>query len=306
MKVLRGDHAEWEPVAETALSIGVYDGVHRGHRAVLERLVAEAREQGLLPAVLTFDPHPMAVIAPQRAPEPLTTIERRLELLAECGIEVVAVAAFDRRMREMAPDTFGDLIVRRALGARVVVVGRDFRFGRDRAGDAAVLRDLGFPVVDVPLVADGTTISSSEIRRLILAGEVEEAARLLGRCHEVGGVVRRGDGRGMELGFPTANLDDIEVVIPAKGVYAGWARLEEGTVPAAISVGIRPTFETDRTLVVEGYLLDFRSDLYGRTIELSFCHRLRDEEKFESVTALVEQMERDVRRTRELLRRQTS
>lgn len=305
MKVLRGDAATWEtPPEGSVVTIGVYDGVHRGHRRVLERVVARAEEIGARAVVLTFDPHPLALIAPQRAPRLLTTLEQRLELFGQLGLELAAVLTFDEGTRNLRPEAFVEQVLVRGLAARLVAVGEDFRFGRDRAGDVEILSELGerhgFAVEPVSLVeVGGEALSSTAIRRAIAAGDVAEAARALGRCPSLRGIVVRGDARGQELGFPTANLEvSPDVVIPARGIYAGWARAGEEEHPAAISVGVRPTFADGEAEVVEAYLLDFEADLYGRELDIGLCERLRDELRFDSVAKLVEQMHRDVEEVR--------
>jgi riboflavin kinase/FMN adenylyltransferase len=305
VKVLRGDPATWEtPPEGSVLTIGVYDGVHRGHRRVLEGVVARAGEMGARAVVLTFDPHPLALIAPQRAPRLLTTLEQRLELFGQLGLELTAVLTFNDATRNLGPEAFVEQVLVGALAARLVVVGEDFRFGRDRAGDVEVLGELGerhgFAVEPVSLVeVGGEALSSTAIRRAIAAGDVEEAARALGRCPTLRGIVVPGDARGKELGFPTANLEvSPDGVIPARGIYAGRARVGEEDHPAAISVGVRPTFADGETEVVEAYLLDFEADLYGREVDIALCERLRDEQRFDSVEKLVEQMHRDVEEVR--------
>ncbi|MGH8935355.1 MAG: bifunctional riboflavin kinase/FAD synthetase [Acidimicrobiia bacterium] len=305
MKVLRGDPATWEaPPEGSVVTIGVYDGVHRGHHRVLARVVARAEEIGARAVVLTFNPHPLALIAPQRAPRLLTTIEQRLDLFGRLGLELAAVLTFDERTRNLGPEAFVEQVLVQGLAARVVAVGEDFRFGRDRAGDVEILAELGerygFVVEPISLVeVGGEALSSTAIRRAIAAGDVEEAARGLGRCPTLRGIVMRGDARGQQLGFPTANLEvPLDVVIPARGIYAGWARIGEKEHPAAISVGVRPTFADGEAEVVEAYLLDFEADLYGRELDIGLCERLRDEQRFDSVEELVEQMHRDVEEVR--------
>jgi riboflavin kinase/FMN adenylyltransferase len=299
------------PGAGTAVTIGAYDGVHLGHRALLADLSARARAAGLSTVVVTFDRHPASVVRPESAPRQLTGLEQKLELLASCGIDRTLVVPFDaRRAAESAEDFVKEVLVDQ-LSARIVVVGEDFHFGRGRTGNVDLLRRLGqtygFDVVGVGLTGDGhDAVSSTRIRTLIAAGDVEGAARLLGRAHEVRGAVVQGDGRGgPELGFPTANLAvDDDIALPADAVYAGHFRREDGTVHrAAISVGRRPTFYEPGTapVLVEAYLLHFEGDLYGEAAAVSFAHRLRDEQRFESIEALVAQMRADVEATERVL-----
>ncbi len=299
------------PEAGTAVTIGAYDGVHLGHRALLSDLSARAAVAGLDTVVVTFDRHPASVVRPESAPKQLTGLEQKLELLAECGIERTLVVPFDeRRASESAEDFVKEVLVDE-LSARLVVVGEDFHFGHGRRGNVELLRRLGatyaFDVVGVGLTGDGReAVSSTRIRALLAEGDVEGAARLLGRPHEVRGPVVRGDGRGgPELGFPTANLavpDDI--ALPADAVYAGHFRRPDGTVhQAAISVGRRPTFYEPGTapVLVEAYLLHFDGDLYGEAARVSFAHRLRDEQRFDSIEDLVAQMRADVEATERVL-----
>jgi riboflavin kinase / FMN adenylyltransferase len=299
------------PGPGTAVTIGAYDGVHLGHRALLADLSTRAAAAGLTTVVVTFDRHPAAVVRPESAPKQLTSLEQKLELLADAGMERTVVIPFDEARADETAEDFVQEVLVDQLGARLVVVGEDFHFGHGRKGNVEMLRRLGaedgFEVVGVGLTGDGTEpVSSTRIRALLAAGEVEEAARLLGRRHEVRGPVVRGDGRGgAELGFPTANLslpDDI--ALPADGVYAGHYRRPDGTVHrAAINVGRRPTFYEAGTapVLVEAYLLHFGGDLYGEPAQVSFAHRLRDEQRFDSVEELVAQMREDVAATERVL-----
>ena len=296
------------PAPGTAVTIGAYDGVHLGHRALLADLSTRAAAAGLSTVVVTFDRHPASVVRPESAPRQLTGLEQKLELLADAGIARTVVIPFDEaRANESAEDFVREVLVDQ-LGARLVVVGEDFHFGHGRKGNVGLLRELGaehgFEVVGVHLTGDDTeAVSSTRIRSLIAGGDVEGAARLLGRPHEVRGSVVRGDGRGgPELGFPTANLavpDDI--ALPADGVYAGHYRRPDGSVHrAAVNVGRRPTFYEAGTapVLVEAYLLHFDGDLYDQPAALRFVERIRGQERFESVDALVERMRVDVDETR--------
>jgi riboflavin kinase / FMN adenylyltransferase len=299
------------PGPGTAVTIGAYDGVHLGHRALLADLSRRASAARLTTVVVTFDRHPAYVVRPESAPKELTSLEQKLELLADAGIERTEVVPFDEARADESAEDFVQEVLVDQLGARLVVVGEDFHFGHGRKGNVELLRRLGvehgFEVVGVGLTGDGAeAVSSTRIRASIAAGEVEEAARLLGRHHEVRGPVVRGDGRGgPELGFPTANLavpDDI--ALPADGVYAGHYRRPDGAVHrAAINVGRRPTFYQPGTapVLVEAYLLGFDGELYGEPARVSFAHRLRDEQRFDSVEELVAQMRADVAATERVL-----
>lgn len=278
-----------------------------------------AGERGLQTAVVTFDRHPASVVRPDAAPRLLTDLDQKLELLADAGVDATYVIHFDEeRARESAEDFVDDVLVAR-LDARFVVVGDDFRFGHRRGGDVALLREMGssrgFAVEGMALLGPdelglpkGSTekISSTSIRRLLAEGEVVAAARLLGRAHEVRGVVEHGDKRGgPELGFPTANLRiDPEIQLPGDGIYAGWFERADGTVlGTAMSLGHRPTFyeRPQGEPLLECHVLDFRGDLYGESVRARFVERLRSEERFDSVEALVAQMSDDVARTRRIL-----
>jgi riboflavin kinase/FMN adenylyltransferase len=306
------------PPGGTVVTIGVYDGVHLGHRALIGRVRAMADELGAASAVVTFDRHPAVVVRPESAPKLLTDLPQRLELLASTGLDYAVVVHFDEeRARESAEDFVREVLVG-CLRARAVVVGHDFHFGHDRGGNVPLLQrmgaELGFDVLGISLVAaDADVVSSTRVRRALLDGDVAQAAALLGRPHEVRGRVERGDQRGRELGFPTANVAvPGDVLLPADGIYAGWYERpgdsggddDDRVRAAAISVGRRPTFYDDvAASLLEAYLLDFDGDLYGEEARVRFVARLRGEVKFDSVDALVEQMARDVDDTRAALSR---
>jgi riboflavin kinase / FMN adenylyltransferase len=274
---------ELEP-RQRAVAIGTFDGVHLGHRRVLNAVEAA----GLVSTVVTFDPHPRVALGYEV--ELLATLERRLELLEQAGIEEALVVEFDLDVARLEPEEFVEAVLR-PIGAQVVVAGANFRFGRSRSGDLGLLGGLGFDVRAVPLVEG---VSSSRVRELLRAGEVERAARLLGRPAEVEGTVVAGDARGGTLGFPTANLrPDPLLLVPAFGIYAGAA--EEGR--AAISIGTNPHYGGEERRI-EAFLLDFEGDLYGRRLVLQLWRRLRDERVFESEDALVAQIAKDVEETR--------
>ena len=263
-----------------AVAIGTFDGVHLGHRRVLEAALAA----GGTSTVVTFDPHPR--IALGYDVELLTTLDRRLELIAEAGIGEALVVEFDLELARLGPEEFADAVLR-PLGTEVVVAGADFRFGRGRSGDLTVLGTLGFETRTVPLVEG---VSSSTARDLLRAGEVERASSLLGRPPEVEGTVVAGDARGGTLGFPTANLRVAhDLLVPANGIYAGAAEGHR----AAISIGTNPHYGGQERRV-EAHLLEFSGDLYGRRLSVQLWRRLRDERAFESEEALVDQIGRDV------------
>ncbi len=280
--------AEQLAVRPRAVAIGTFDGVHRGHRAVVRAAVDAGRNGTLVPTVVTFHPHPRTVLA-QRV-ELLATLARRLELLEAAGVEDVLVVEFTPEIAGLEPEEFARQVLL-AIGAQVVVAGTGFRFGKGRAGDLELLRRLGLDARQVPLVEG---VSSTRIRQLAHAGEVEDAARLLGRPIEVEGTVVGGDRRGGTLGFPTANLAvDPDVLVPGFGIYAGAV----GERRAAISIGVNPHYGgTERR--IEAYLLDWSGDLYGDRLVVELWRRLRDERAFASEAELVEQIAQDVQATR--------
>jgi riboflavin kinase/FMN adenylyltransferase len=294
-----------------AVTIGAYDGVHIGHRLVIERVRRVAAEQDLASAVVTFDQHPAYVVRPDSAPPVLTDLQQKLELLGDTGVDYVLVVHFDQsRSKESAEDFVREVLIG-CLDTRAVVVGHDFHFGYRRGGSVRLLQDmgaeLGFDVTGLRLFAEGPQgepVSSTRIRALLEAGAVSDAAALLGRPHQVRGVVTPGDRRGRTLGYPTANVAvPANVALPADGVYAGWYQRPDGLrLAAALSLGRRPTFYEDADLsLLEAYLLDFEADLYGEEARVEFVARLRGQAAFSSVTDLVEQMARDVEATRQVL-----
>lgn len=284
-----------------SVALGTFDGVHLGHRRVIQTAIERARSLGVRSAVATFDPRPVSVIVPERAPDSLTSIERRLELLRETGVDDVLVIKFTPQLASRTPEQFADEVLVEQLGAAEIVVGQNFRFGHRRAGDVEVLRELGekrgFGVTIAPLFElDGAPVSSSRIRELIRLKQVADAGRLLGRPPALEGEVVRGDGRGRELGVPTANVDmTTGFVQPAEGVYAGDVVLVDGrTFRAAISVGTNPTFDGEREVRVEAHLLHFDEDLYGAKLRVDFRRYLRDQRRFDNLDDLIVQMREDI------------
>jgi riboflavin kinase / FMN adenylyltransferase len=272
------------------VAVGTFDGVHLGHREV----IAGAD------SVLTFDPHPAAVVAPKHTPRLLTSLQIKAELVASLGVSEMIVIPFDASFASRSAQEFLDDVLVGALDARQVSIGENFRFGHRAMGDTALLAaDRRFTTEVHPLLeVDGEVVSSSHIRGLVAAGEVDQAARFLGAPFQLGGEVVHGDERGRELGFPTANLvPQDELVCPGHGVYAC---LADGR-PAAVSIGVRPTFGSGRHELIEAYILDFDGDLYGQQLRLQFLRRLRGERRFQSVAELVEQMHLDVEQTRQIV-----
>jgi riboflavin kinase/FMN adenylyltransferase len=295
----------------SVVTVGVFDGVHRGHQRIVARATQVAARLDLPVVVITFDPHPAEVIRPGSHPPLLCTVRHRVQLLAAAGSDAVCVLPFTVEFSQLGPDDFVRAVLADRLHARWVVVGENFRFGHRAAGDVALLAELGekydFGAEGVPLLAEhGTTISSTQIRTMLNAGDVAGATRDLGRPHRVEGVVVRGHQRGRALGFPTANLETVpHLAVPADGVYAGWLigldddGQEEQRWPAAISVGSNPTFDGQHR-TVEAYALDRDDlDLYGRHMAVDFSDRLRGQVRFDSADALIDQMRRDVDQARE-------
>jgi riboflavin kinase/FMN adenylyltransferase len=299
-------------LGRTVVTIGVFDGVHKGHQAVIGRAAKQAKDAGVPLVAITFDPNPMVVVRPDAAPTSLVPLERRIALLRDAGADHVLVLPFDKQRAQQPAEEFVADVITGVCRAVVIVVGEDFRFGHRAAGDVALLRRLGaehgFTVDAVEIVGGGSVErwSSSFIRERVASGDVAVAADALGRPFRFEGVVVRGEGRGRRLGFPTANVParDGEVV-PADGVYAGWVTVPGDpavpALPAAISVGTNPTFD-GVTRTVEPYVLD-RDDLelYGATIAVDFVDRIRGQERYGSVDELVAQMRRDVEQTRRIL-----
>lgn len=302
-----------------AATIGFFDGVHRGHQVIIGAARRLAADRGARSAVVTFDRHPALIVRPESAPLLLTDLDQRLQRLDDAGVELTMVVPFDeQRAQEPAEDFVTEVLVE-CLSVRAVVVGADFHFGHQRRGDVGLLRQLGarhgFEVHGLELAAtDGAgtagPVSSTAIRRALLAGDLTTANAMLGRPHEVRGVVEGGDGRGASLlGYPTANVAvPPGMQLPAAGIYAGWYVRPGGSrLPAAISLGWRPTFSPPaKRLALEAHVLDFAGDLYGEAAGVQFVTRLRDEERFDSVEALIAQMDRDVEASRAILKEVTS
>lgn len=292
----------------TAVTIGKFDGVHAGHRAVISRLREAAGEQGLRSVVVTFDRHPLALLSPEKCPAALVGPEQKLDLLAGTGVDATLILAFDRALSLQSPEDFVTTILVDALQAKLVLVGSDFRFGHRGAGDVALLTDLGrrygfdVEIVGDVMPKDGRRVSSTWIRELLADGRVSEAAVLLGHAPAVRGMVVHGAKRGRELGYPTANLSpDSDGLIPADGVYAGWLKVGQARYPAAISVGNNPTFDGVAQKQVEAYVLDEEIDLYDQVVEVQFVERIRGMVAFTGIEPLIVQMGDDVERVRQLL-----
>lgn len=288
------------------VAIGNFDGVHDGHRAVLRRLFALAAQEGAPSCVLTFDPAPTAVLAPERHQPRILTLEDRVRLLGVEGVDAVVIEPFTRAFAGQSARWFAEELLSRRLRARGVVVGYDFRFGHERQGNVASLRGWmpGVPVIEVEAeTAGGLPVSSSRVRRLIASGAVEDAAVLLRRSHFLKGTVVRGDQRGRTIGYPTANVESRVELLPGFGVYAVRVRIDDAapSLPGIANIGVRPTFGGAAPRV-EVHLFDFAGDVYGRTLSVELIARVRGEQRFDGVVALVAQIALDVKRARELLR----
>ena len=297
----------WSPALEqgSVVTVGEYDGVHRGHRTVISEMHRMAAERGCATAVVTFDRHPATIVRPESAPLLLCDLDHKLELLAETGVDYTLVVEFTPEQAEVPAEMFARQVLVDCLQARAVVVGADFHFGQGRRGNVetlgAVGEEFGYEVVGLPLVkqltGEGEVISSTSIRAALSEGDVEKAHRLLGRPFEVRGVVTPGDRRGRTIGFPTANIPTTpDLQVPADGVYAAWYVRDDGAqYPAAVNIGKRPTFydDAERSLI-EAHLIGFRGDLYGESAKVRFVRRMRGEKKFDGIDSLKQQLVKDV------------
>jgi riboflavin kinase / FMN adenylyltransferase len=306
MEVLRGIESLPLPTGPAAVTIGFFDGVHRGHQAVVRRTVEIASSRGLAPVVVTFDRHPREVLTPGAEPRLLTTLDRKASLIAELGVGALVVLAFTEDFSRWPSEDFVRRVLVEGLRAEHAVVGSNFTFGHKAEGNLSMLTDLGgthgFSVEAVSVLKiDGRPVSSSSIREALSSGDLEWPTTALGRRFVLDGTVTTGAGRGRGLGFPTANLDvPPRMLLPGEGVYGGKAYLDQGSFTAAINVGTNPTFGGE-PLHAEAFLLDFEGDLIGRPVALEFWERLRDETRFDSAEDLVRQIKDDVERTRALV-----
>ncbi|ABE50476.1 bifunctional riboflavin kinase/FAD synthetase [Methylobacillus flagellatus] len=303
MQVFRHFHqAAHHPLA---VAIGNFDGVHLGHQALLRRLIEVASAQGLKSAVMTFEPHPREFFAPDKAPARLTSLREKLELFAEAGVDYVYVCHFNRRFAAITVEAFMQDILRNALDARTILVGEDFRFGAGRQGSMEDFARAGFNLQSQPQVnLDGKRVSSTAIREALAKGQLDEAARLLGRPYSISGKVVHGDKLARELGYPTANIHMLHDRPPLFGIYAvkleGLA--EGGDWPGVASLGVRPTVKQDGKPTLEAHLFDFSGDIYGRHVRVKFMHKIRDEMKFDSLETLKYWIARDAEMAREYFR----
>lgn len=314
MQVLRHDDPCPAPPERSVVTIGAYDGVHLGHRAVIAEVRRRAELEGARSAVVTFDRHPAHVIRPDSAPLLLTDLDQKLELLESTGVDYTLVVRFDTERATESAEHFVASVLVECLRARAVVVGEDFHFGHQRRGNVALLEQMGseagFEVLGHKLVGvdgeaarDDAQVSSTAIRRALHDGRLADANLMLGRAHQMRGVVVGGDRRGRTLGFPTANVAvPDEMLMPADGIYAGWLHRGAEQLPAAIYIGHRPTFYDDRAMtLLEVHVLDFSGDLYGEPVSVDLTHRIRADARFASLEELSAQLQRDCDRARQLL-----
>ena len=306
MEIIRSTTDFPERLRGGALTIGNFDGVHLGHARIVERLTEFAKKVSGSAIVFTFEPHPVRLLRPDVAPPPLTWTERKAELLAELGVDALVAYPTNEKLLAKTPQEFFEEIICQLLSAKAVIEGPNFFFGRNRTGTVETLRQfcqqagIAFDIVQ-PLQISGEMASSSRIRQLIAEGEVAEAAKMLTKPYRIRGIVTHGAGRGAKIGFPTANLEGIDTLIPADGIYAGWAIIADQCLPAAIHIGPNPTFGEQRQKT-EVYILDYHGALYGQPLEVDFVSRLRGIVTFENAGELVSQMKKDVEQVRSILK----
>lgn len=307
MEFFRGDFWQLPKgyLTRSVVTLGNFDGVHLGHQDIFRRLITKSKELSLPSVAISFYPHPLKVLRPERAPLTLTPLKEKVKLLKDSGLDVFICLNFSLKFADLSAYRFVKEFLVEKVGAQEVYVGRDFRFGRERVGDVNYLRKLGaifvFEVkVIEPVVVRGHLVSSTRIRRLLLQGKVDEANLLLGRPYKILGRVIKGTGRGKGLGFPTANIEPENEVIPKRGVYFVLVSIDFNVYPAVANIGYNPTFGGEKKIKVEVHIIDFFEDLYNKEINISFFERLRGEEKFNSVGELVEQIRSDVESAKRL------
>ena len=309
MEIFDGHRALFRPLVQAAVTIGNFDGVHLGHQELLRRAKIASENLGGDAVAMTFEPHPATYLAPEKAPPRLTSIARKQELFAEAGMSATVVENFDAEFAQLTAEQFEREVLHQTLAAKHVVVGHDFRYGSGREGTVETLRsagrNFGFSVeVIEPILVHGMRVSSSEVRRALIAGDLSRAQALLGRPYDVDGRVVRGAGRGREFGLPTANVNPEGLLLPRPGIYATWVQIlgEVDRYMAATSLGTNPTFVEGGALTLEAHVLDFDRDLYDRRLRVSFVEWLRPEERFDDVDALLAQIHTDVQNTRTILK----
>jgi riboflavin kinase/FMN adenylyltransferase len=306
VEVVRGFRSLTSPLTGTVVTLGNFDGVHLGHQALFRLVVERARNRGGKAVVYTFEPHPVRILNPSLAPPRITPEAEKLRLIEAHGPDVCIVEPFTAELAAVSADDFVAKALVQALGVSELVVGYDFTYGKGGAGNTRTLEQagerFGFALTVVrPQTFGGVVASSTKIREFIHEGKVEGAAMLLGRDYTLEGTVVRGDGFGRQLGFPTANIDTDYELLPRYGIYAGWLELDGERVGAVTSLGLRPTVSTQSLPTIEAYLFDFNRDIYGRRVRLSFSHRLRDEQRFDSIARLKEAIAADASQARKVL-----
>ena len=291
---------------ESIVTVGVFDGLHIGHQAVIHRLLAQAEKFKLASVVLTFDPPPLAFLAPEKCPPALTTLPKKIEILERLGVNAVVFARFDAYLQQMSPDTFVQQVLLQRLHARQVIIGYDWQFGKGRSGNAEALQQLGeqyrFDVTIVePIQLHGAPVHSTRIREAIASSNLDIVSELLGRRYSIMGEIVQGEGRGRQIGFPTANIDARNQMLPPSGVYAIQAKLEGHTFGGVTNMGTRPTFDGEK-FQIETHLFDFEKMVYGKKIEIFFLEKIRDEQKFPTLETLIDQIKRDVATAKAILK----
>jgi len=293
-----------QPFSNSIITLGNFDGLHLGHQELIRMVIGRARETGGTSMVVTFRPHPLKVLCPEKCPPLISIYEEKIKLIGDLGVDVLVKIPFSLEFAGITPEAFVREVLCGLLGAKEIFVGSNYRFGKARIGTVATLhalgKECGFVVREVEQISlDGEVISSTKIRNLLKEGDVRKAARLLGRDYAVTGVVIRGDGRGRTLGFPTANIAPKHAIIPADGVYAVRVFVRDRWYEGIANIGVRPTFGK-KTLSIEVFIFDFDEDIYGEEISLYFLSKIRDEMKFDRVDELVSQIKADIAAAREV------
>jgi riboflavin kinase / FMN adenylyltransferase len=306
MKILQGIRQLPKPMMKSVLTIGNFDGVHLGHRALIDEVLKRSRASRIPSVVMTFDPHPMKVLHPDRHLKRLFSVEDQQHQFEKLGVDVLVVEPFSREFSQLSPSQYIDEWIVNPFHPELLVVGHDFNFGANRAGTLSFLGDrageLGFELLVLPPVSiDGVVVSSSKVREAVCKGDVAQAAKLLGRNFYLEGIIEKGAGRGRTIGVPTANLRTPAELVPALGVYAAVAELNGKRYGAAVNIGHNPTFQTEGQVSIEAHLLDFSSDIYGVPMKLEFVQRIRDEQKFANVEALTSQIKNDIEKSKQII-----
>jgi riboflavin kinase/FMN adenylyltransferase len=306
MLIFSNEDSEIPRLPSLCLTLGIFDGIHLGHRKIIGRMVERAAHIGGTSCVVTFDPHPREILNPQEAPDLLTTTDKKAELIEQLGVDALCLIRFSKAFANIEARAFVQDFLIGKLHMKVIVEGYDWRFGKDRKGDVNLLREMskenGFEVEQLGGVEmDGRIISSTLIRELVLSGELERAATYLGRRYSVTGTVVEGSRLGREIGFPTANIRPHHEAIPPNGIYAVWAHMSETRKPGTLNIGYRPTVSDEKCRTVEVHIMDFYHDIYSEEIEITFVEKLRDEKKFSSLEDLSRQIKKDVEKARAIL-----